>query len=331
MVETGTSYFGVRNRSHADDDLRRFSENGLDAVLHTFSERDRMYYGETMRDIVTASRERGFRVYVNPWGVGRTFGGEALSEFIGRNPDACQRLSTGDRLAAACFNSPDFREYVRGWARDAAATGADVVFWDEPHWYIPEWHGVDLPDGAWTCRCDACQDRYEREYGEQMPAARTDRVDAFRSSSLVDFLDEMTGVAAEEGASNAVCVLPSDDWDHGLTDWDRLAGLDDLDVFATDPYWAIHDRDPESFVAESTARTVDVADRHGLESQIWIQGFRLDGDPAATEAVRAATRTALDGGTDSVFMWGYDGCASVSSIACENPEAVWEAYLDELP
>ncbi|WP_135536167.1 hypothetical protein [Halostella pelagica] len=331
MVETGTSYFGVRSESHVREDLDRFRERGLDAVLHTFSERDREYYQETMADIVSASHERGFRVYVNPWGVGRVFGGEALSEFIGRHPEACQQLSTGQRLPAACFNHPEFREYMREWSRDAVATGADVVFWDEPHWYIPEWHGDEIPQGAWTCRCSACQDRYEQEYGEEMPAERTDSVDEFREESLLDFFEEMTGVVAAEGAENAVCVLPSDDWDHGLSDWDRLAGLEALDVFATDPYWAIHDHDCAEFVADSTARVTDLADRHDLESQIWVQGFRLDDEAATVEDVATATRAALDGDADSVFMWGYDACESISSIACEDPEAVWESYLMALP
>ncbi|WP_436912218.1 hypothetical protein [Halosimplex marinum] len=331
-MERGTSYFGVRDRNHVERDLDRFVDEGLNAVLHTFSERDQRYYEGTMADVVDASHERDLTVYVNPWGVGRVFGGEALSEFIGRNPGARQELSTGDAVPAACFNHPEFRAFMREWTRDAAGLGADVLFWDEPHWYITGWYDEDYPDDAWGCRCEHCRERFADRHGEPMPEEHTEAVAAFREESLLDFLREMMAVAGEEGAENAVCLLPSEDADHGLRDWSDLAASDDLDVLATDPYWgAFEEGSVESFVGSFSETVADLADDHGIRSQIWIQGFRLDGDPERVEEVRTATRTACDSGVDSVFMWGYDACRSISSIACENPDAVWEAYLDELP
>ncbi|MFB6194649.1 MAG: hypothetical protein ABEI80_00625 [Haloplanus sp.] len=331
-MEKGTSYFSVRDPVHVEEDLDRFAEEGLNAVLHTFSERDQMYYEGTMGDVVDASHDRDFTVYVNPWGVGRVFGGEALSEFIGRNPHARQELSTGERVPAACFNHPEFREFMREWTRDAAGLGADVLFWDEPHWFITGWVEEDYLEDAWGCRCEHCRERFEDEYGEEMPTEHTEEVAAFREDALVDFLDEMMELTREEGAENAVCLLPSEDADHGLRDWETLAENEHLDVLATDPYWDVFPDadDAGEFVGYFSEKVADLADAHGLRSQIWIQGFRLDGDPERIEEVRTATRTACDSGVDSVFMWGYDACRSISSIACEDPDAVWDAYLEEL-
>ncbi|RQG99256.1 hypothetical protein [Natrarchaeobius oligotrophus] len=331
MLEKGTSYFSVRDPKHAEEDLDRFKENGLNAVLHTFSERDRQYYTETMAEIVEASHDRDFTVYMNPWSIGRVFGGEALSEFIGKHPESCQVLSTGDRVPTACFNDPEFREYMRGWVADAAEIGADVLFWDEPHWYIPEWFDHEVPEGTWTCRCESCQELYEQEYDEQMPATRTERIDEFREASLLSFLDEMMELTAEKGLENAVCLLPSEDSDHGLRDWERLAANEHLDVLVTDPYWAVFDEESPEFISYFTDTVVSLSEEYDLKSQIWIQGFRLDDDPETIDDVRKATRAAIDGGVDSVFMWGYDACRSISGIACEDPDAVWNAYLDELP
>ncbi|WP_123538662.1 hypothetical protein [Halosimplex salinum] len=329
-MEYGTSYFGVRNRDHAARDLDRFADEGLNAVLHTFSERDRMYYEETMADLVADSAERGFRTYVNPWSVGRVFGGEALSEFVGRNPGACQVTNDGERIAAACFNAPEFREYMREWTEAAAGLGADVLFWDEPHWFIPEWFDQSFPDDAWGCRCEHCRAAFEAEYDREMPREETADVRAFKADSLLEFLREMMALAAETGAENAVCLLPSEDAEHGLTDWETLAVCEDLDVIATDPYWDVFEGadSPESFVGYFSEKVVDLADRQDLRSQIWIQGFRLG--PGKADEVRTATRTAVEHGVDSVFMWGYDGCASISSIACAEPDRVWRAYLDEV-
>lgn len=330
-MERGTSYFGVRDPLHAERDLDRFRDRELDAVLHTFSERDQRYYRETMADLVAASHDRDQRVYVNPWGVGRVFGGEALSEFIGKNPESRQTLSTGDRVAAACFNDSTFREFVREWTRDAVDLGADVIFWDEPHWFVAAWDDDPVPDGAWTCRCDACRKRFEDEYGEPMPETETDRVVQFQEDSLFDFLDEMMALVREKGAENAVCLLPGDSSEHGLTDWERLAASDHIDVFATDPYWAAFDEELEPFVGEYTERVVGLADEHDLESQIWIQGFALPDDPGTPEQVRRATCIAVEGGVDSVFMWGWDACRVISSIGTTDHDAVWNAYLDALP
>ncbi|RQG94243.1 hypothetical protein [Natrarchaeobius chitinivorans] len=331
MLEKGTSYFSVRDPKHAEADLDRFKDEGLNAVLHTFSERDRMYYTETMSEIVEASHDRDFTVYMNPWSIGRVFGGEALSEFIGKNPESCQVLSTGESVPTACFNDPDFREYMRGWVADAADVGADVLFWDEPHWYIPEWFDHEVPEGTWTCRCESCQELYEEEYDEQMPATRTERIDEFREASLLSFLDEMMELTAEKGLENAVCLLPSEDSDHGLRDWEKLAANEHLDVLVTDPYWDVFDEESPEFISYFTDTVVSLAEEYDLKSQIWIQGFRLDDDPETIGDVRKATRATIDGGVDSVFMWGYDACRSISDIACEDPDAVWEAYLEELP
>ena len=50
---------------------------------------------------------------MNPWGLGRTFGGEAESRFVTMNPDACQVLDDGRRVAAACLNNPRYRSFLR--------------------------------------------------------------------------------------------------------------------------------------------------------------------------------------------------------------------------
>lgn len=329
-MEYGTSYFGVRHRRHAAEDLDQFVDDGLNAVLHTFSETDQQYYQGTVEDMVDASHERDLDVYVNPWGVGRVYGGEALSEFIGRNPEARQTLSNDRQVPTACFNHPEFRTFMREWTRDAAALGADYLFWDEPHWFLPTWHEEEFEAGVWGCRCEHCRSKFAQRYDREMPREETDAVREFKADELLAFLREMMALAKEEGADNAVCLLPSEDADHGLADWEPLAESEDLDVLSTDPYWDVHDDDRgvESFVRYFSEKVACMADEYDLRSQIWIQGFWLPAD--STDDVRTATRTAIEADVDSVFMWGYEGCASISASACEEPAEVWNAFLDEV-
>ena len=102
----GCSYFGVRIARHVERDLDDIVRRGFTGVLHTYSENDLAYYRDTMKKIVEASHARGLEVQMNPWGLGRTFGGEAESRFVTMNPDACQVLDDGRRVAAACLNHP---------------------------------------------------------------------------------------------------------------------------------------------------------------------------------------------------------------------------------
>src|SRR5207244_6183345 len=86
-LQAGCSYFGVRILRHVRRDLEDLAARGYTGVLHTFSENDLAYYRETMARIVVASHELDLEVQMAPWGLGRTFGGEAESRFVTFRPD----------------------------------------------------------------------------------------------------------------------------------------------------------------------------------------------------------------------------------------------------
>ena len=92
----------MRAPKHVLADMADIKAAGYNAVLHTWSEEDQQYYYGTMKDIVDGSAEMGLKVYVNPWGVGRVFGGEAYSELTARNHDLCQVALDGKPKVAAC-------------------------------------------------------------------------------------------------------------------------------------------------------------------------------------------------------------------------------------
>ncbi|MBV8481180.1 MAG: hypothetical protein JOY72_12855, partial [Actinobacteria bacterium] len=113
---SGCSYFGVRILRHVRRDMADLAARGYTGVLHTFSENDLAYYRQTFADIVAASHDAGLTVQVSPWGLGRTFGGEAESRWVGLHPEACQVLDDGRRVAAACLNSQAYRDFCKAWA-----------------------------------------------------------------------------------------------------------------------------------------------------------------------------------------------------------------------
>jgi N-acetylmuramic acid 6-phosphate etherase len=316
MTRAGVSYFGVRIPRHVRRDLQDIAARGYTGVLHTFSENDLAYYRGTMAEVVAGSHDVGLEVQLCPWGVGRTFGGEAESRWVTMHPDACQVLDDGRRVAAGCLNHPTYRAFCKEWAGAAVEAGTDYVFWDEPHWAVPAHVGVEDAE-RWACCCDVCRDLAG---GTPTPA--------FREASLVDFLREMVAHVAARGGKNTICLLPLTEGPHGIGNWDSVASLPGLEVLATDPYWKNFAEPAAAFVGRFATLLAETAARHGVRAQLWLPSFGLARDDIPDlEAAVAATRRA---GIDDVWTWGYEACAHMTHLATPDARLVWEAVTRAL-
>jgi hypothetical protein len=59
----------------------------------------------------------------------------------------------------------------------------------------------------------------------------------------------------------------------------------------------------------------------GVPVMLWLQAFRV---PAEAERdLLAGTRRLLEYAPDTVAIWGFEACAHMSALACENPQRVW--------
>jgi hypothetical protein len=294
------------------------AQRGYTGVLHTFSENDLAYYRGTMAEIVEISHQEGLFVEASPWGLGRTFGGEAESRWVAFHPEECQVMDDGRRVAAACLNSSAYREFCKEWADWVLECGVDMVFWDEPAWVVP-WHvGVD-DQTRWTCRCDRCAERF----GGPIPAEQTPEVRAFREGSVVDFLREVVDHVATRGGSNAICLLPATEGAQGLADWDVVAALPGLSMLVTDPYWKHWDAAAGPFVRRFAQLLRDTAARHGIGAQLWVPSFGLTA--AEIPELDAAIAGAREAGVDDLWTWGYEACGHMTHLATPDSPQVWEA------
>jgi N-acetylmuramic acid 6-phosphate etherase len=298
--------------------MEDLAARGYTGVLHTFSENDLAYYRDTMAEIVAISHAAGLTVLASPWGLGRTFGGEAESRWVAFHPEECQVLDDGRRVAAACLNSPAYRDFCKEWADWVLECGVDSVFWDEPAWVVPAHVGIDDAE-RWTCRCDRCAERF----GSPVPGELTPEVRRFREESVVDFLREVTDCVAAHGGSNTICLLPATEGTQGLAEWDEVAALPALATLATDPYWKHWDEAAGPFVRRFARLLRETADRHGVSAQLWVPSFGLDRQDI--RELEAAVAAAREEGVDDLWTWGYEACRHMTHLATPDAPLVWDA------
>jgi N-acetylmuramic acid 6-phosphate etherase len=308
----------VRIPRHVERDMLDLAARGYTGVLHTFSENDLAYYRGTMAELVAASQRAGLFVQASPWGLGRTFGGEAESRFVAFHPDECQVLDDGRRVSAACLNSPAYRRFCADWADWALECGVDSLFWDEPAWVVPAHVGAEAE--RWSCRCAHCAERF----GRDLPRELDDEVRAFREASVVDFLRELLA----RGGTHTICLLPSTEGAQGISDWNTVAALPGLTTFATDPYWKHWNEDAGPFVRRFARLLRETCERHGVGAQLWLPSFGLSADEIPE--LEAAVAAARAEGIDDLWTWGYEACGHMTALATPDAPAVWEAVTRAL-
>lgn len=322
-MKTGVSYFHTRDVRHVNKDLDEMLAHHCNFVVHCYSELDMAFYSRAMEKIIKLSKDKGLEVYLDPWAIGGIYGGESFSRFVAENLKARQVNNFGESVPAACINNPQFREFHKRWIARAQELGADVCFWDEPHFYFnmfmrSEWK-------KWCCRCEECRRKFKDIYNYDMPTELSEDVINFRQRSVVEFLEESCEEAKRRGMRNCVCVLPDEGGEFGrlsgTAEWESIARIPSVNIFGTDPYWLLFGKKMEQFVREYSRKVVEICKKYGKEPQGWVLAFLI---PAGREEdVGQAVDIMFDEGIRNIAAWGFRGC-EVIDIACANPERVWE-------
>ncbi len=280
-----------------------------------------------MATCVEQAHERGLSVWIDPWGVGGIFGGEAFSEQGAWAVEAQQRRRDGRALPLLCPTSDTVRDYLRRWTMTVAEVlRADAIFWDEPHFYFPL--AASEAQDLWSCACVRCREGFEAAYGYTLPATETAAVRQWKQDAVTALLEEVTAMAAGYHLSNIVCVQP----DHGQLEGleaklDRMAANPRLDVLSTEPYPLLYRRPIESTQGFCEA-LLRICQRHGKTPQMWIQGFRVEAGDEYLLGEEIELMAACDIG--DIAIWSYLATAYMSSHACADSERVWQVVTQTI-
>ena len=219
---------------------------------------------------------------------------------------------TGEKLNAACFNTPAFRDYFMHFCltllREA---GADGFFWDEPHYLLPKSY-ASITGGAgddWSCRCPVCRKKFADYYGYEMPKLLTDDVKQFRWREALEILEETSRriKVFDPAQEITICVHATLNTyyvteQRGYDDWERVAASPYFDVFSTTIVsWEL----PEPFFRSIAERTAAVAKKYNKQSERWLMGYYRQPDDFAQIDRMTGLYESL--GIDRLAAWTYRG------------------------
>ncbi len=337
-LKTGAAYHGNRMLSHAIADMNEMAKADMDIVVHMLSHNDWERHDQVMADIFKASEAVGLEVWVDNWGIGGAPGDKC--HFLAYHPEAHSYYGNGIMHPyQICLNSPAYRTFVKDWIEEVKRIGGKKIFWDEP--YIPTVKLEGSEDYYSACTCPTCKRLFEERYNKPMPEIMDEDVASFRNETLVEFHEFISSYAKGMDIESSICLMP-----HQLAGGinsnttrqqkmmelpiDILCSMPSVDDIGTDPYWSgVEDikktGNPYEFVYTNSKVCVDIANKYGKKSNIWVQTFGIERD--REEEIVIATEAIYDAGARTILSWGFNASES-NNYRASNPTKAWMKTLE---
>lgn len=321
--QIGCSYFGNRYIEHFKQDLTELQSGGFNTILLTYSENDYFFYSNTIKKMVKLAKQENFTVYIDPWGWGGIFGGEAFSKLVMEYENIKQINQKGEKVPALCINNNKTLKLLFEWIISAVSFDADYIFWDEPHFYFQDFKKVHSDFG---CFCSVCSALYQKMFNEKLSIENYNKSNfyKFKSISILNFLNTVFSEVKKHNKKNALCVLPGKENEKGgLFDWNKIPELQNLDLIGTDPYWLRVNKTPD-YVFEYANKINKLAKQNKLKSEIWIQFYKLEKkDFKEHDFVVNELLNNQKFDFDSIMFWSYKAGYPMSFLQSDDYEKYW--------
>ena len=201
-LELGVAYHGNRILKHVQDDMLDILKHNANLVVHMYTHNDMVRNKNLMSDVFKATTDLGLDFWVDNWGLMGAPGDP--SHILGYYPDSHSVYSDGEKdPKRICIASDGFMKFTKEWIDCVAEAGGKTIFWDEPSFR-------EKPDGAYTCCCPKCRERFFDTYGKDMPAEVTEEVKEFRVNTIKKYFGEVTEYAHNNGIRSTACLMLHD-------------------------------------------------------------------------------------------------------------------------
>ena len=112
------------------------------------------------------------------------------------------------------------------------------------------------------------------------------------------------------------------------TDWEQLITSCQFDFIGTDPYYHLFNIEREPFSSILIKELLELAHKHNLEHQLWVQNFNLKkGDE---DGIDKLMDTMYQMGVRNIAAWSYRGTEAMSKLATHDPEYTWERLCNKI-
>ena len=85
VTQTAISYYGFQSAKQSAPDFKEMVEHGCTTVILAVTEFDFDFRRCVIPEVVDEAHRQGLRVLIDPWGIGKFFGGEQVSLFLQNN------------------------------------------------------------------------------------------------------------------------------------------------------------------------------------------------------------------------------------------------------
>jgi hypothetical protein len=326
-IQIGCSYFGNRHLEHFQNDIDSLKQSGFNTILLTYSENDFFFYSKTISKMVSIAKNNNFTVYIDPWGWGGLFGGEAFSKYVMEFDTLKQINQKGEKVPALCLNQEKTLNLLYNWIDSVGKMETDYVFWDEPHFYIKDFKKDNSDFG---CFCNKCSYLYDKMFNEKLDIKNFNKKKFyhFKTISILTFLNKLFLYVKKNNKKNALCLLPGTENEKGgLFDWNRIPDLKELDLIGTDPYW-LRMKKPVSYVFDYAKKIENIAKQNNFKSEIWIQGYKLKKkDLPELKIVIQELLNDKKFNFDSMMFWSYKMGYPMSTLESQNYNYLWNEII----
>ncbi len=312
-----TAYYGA-DPHHVLSDMVEMRSHGCTGIVFCITEIDVDLFAGRIEAVIRHAGKEGLDVYINFWGLGGCFATNLMpSKYLCYNPDVCRtgfnptvNIDTENNTATprGCINNPKFLEWITAFTSKIISTyPAKGIFWDEPK------HGY--------CRCAHCKERFAEQFGRNMPQKVSGQVKTAFNADITRFLITLFTNAKKTSPEiqNMLCLMPSTQKELGTRNLDRLLRCEALNIYGTDPYWIMMNKNI-SWMRDEIRKTLALCRKYGKNSHVWIQCHAIpqDREGDVYESVMAAARC----GPDIIASWGFKGLNN--NNWSYNPEKCWE-------